>query len=83
MELSVRVVTRPLPGTMTRVLVIVVIVVTVLVILRAGYGPVTAIQLAFGAGLAGAQVARALLADAAPAQLPAGGPARERAEGPR
>jgi hypothetical protein len=62
MELSVRLVTQPLPGIWTRVLVVVIVVVAVLVLWRLGDGPLTAVQLVLGAGLAGAQVARALLA---------------------
>lgn len=61
MELSVRVVTRPLPGICAKVLIIVIVIVTALVLWPAGYGPATVIPLLLGAGLAGAQVARSLL----------------------
>lgn len=60
MELSIKLVTRPLPGIWARVLVLVVFIVIVLVIWRVGYGP-AAIPLVLSAGLAGAQVARVLL----------------------
>jgi hypothetical protein len=61
-ELSVRLVTRPRPGIRTKVLVLVIIIVTVLMVWSTGQEPVTAISLVLGAGLAGAQVARALIA---------------------
>jgi hypothetical protein len=66
-ELSVRLVTRPRPGLRTRVLVLIIVIVAVLVACAAGCGPVTAISLVLGAGLAGAQVARVLLTPGSPA----------------
>jgi hypothetical protein len=64
-ELSVRLVTRPWPGIRTKVLVLVIIIVTVLVVWATGQEPVMAISLVLGAGLAGARVARALMAGGA------------------
>jgi hypothetical protein len=72
MELSIKLVTQPLPGIWARVLVLVVFIVAVLVIWRIGYGP-AAIPLIFSVGLAGAQVARALLHGSTRSPLPAAG----------
>jgi hypothetical protein len=72
MELSVRLVTRPRPETGTRVLILIIVIIAVLAFQRTGYAPGTAIPLALSAGLAAAQVARALLDDKTPASLPAG-----------
>lgn len=67
-ELSVRLVTRPRPGTRTKVVVLVIIIVAVLVAWGMGREPVTAVSLVLGAGLAGAQVARALIPGRVPAR---------------
>ena len=72
MELSVKFVTRSRPGMWARTVVLVIVIVAVVVVWRAGYGPGTAIPLILGAGLAGAQVARALFARALPAACEAG-----------
>jgi hypothetical protein len=66
MQLTVRLVTRSRPGTWTRVIVLVIIIVAVLLSLGIGYGPATAITVIVGAGLSGAQVARALCAGNSP-----------------
>ena len=50
----------------TKVVVLVIIIVTVLLIWESGQGPVTAVSLVLGAGLAGTQVARALVAGSTP-----------------
>lgn len=57
MELSVTVVTRPLPGICAKVIIIIV---TVLVTWRTGYGPATVIPLLLGAGLTGTRIAHSL-----------------------
>jgi hypothetical protein len=72
MELSIRFVTRPLPGTVIKTVVVVIVIVAVVVVWRAGCGLDTAIPLILGAGLAGARVARALFAPALPAACEAG-----------
>jgi hypothetical protein len=64
MELSVKVVTRPLPGIWARVVILVIIIVAVVVVWRAGYSLADAVTAILGAGLASIQVARALLASA-------------------
>jgi hypothetical protein len=63
-------VTRPRPGIRTKILVLVIIIVTILVVWGTGQDPVTAISLALGAGLAGARVARALIASNGNAPTP-------------
>jgi hypothetical protein len=68
-ELSVRLVTRPRPGTRARVLVLVIVAV-LMVVWGSGYEPVTAISLILGAGFAGTQVARALIAGGAAVPSP-------------
>lgn len=73
MELSVRLVTMPRPEIRTRVLILVIVVVAVLAVWRTGQEPVTAISLILGSGLAGARVARALLAGGAPVLRPGNG----------
>jgi hypothetical protein len=71
-EVSVRLVTRPVPGIRPEVVILVIIViVAVLAAWSVGHEPVTAISLI--AGLAGVQVAPALLRRGA-AALPPGGP---------
>ena len=52
----------------TKVVVLVIIIVTVLLIWESGQGPVTAVSLVLGAGLAGTQVARALVAGSTPSR---------------
>jgi hypothetical protein len=52
----------------TKVVVLVIIIVAVLVAWGMGQEPVAAVSLVLGAGLAGAQVARALMAGGTPAQ---------------
>src|SRR5277367_2483779 len=58
MELSVKVVTRPLPGIYSKIFIVIIIIVTVLVAGCAGYGPATVAPLVLVTGLAGARVAR-------------------------
>ncbi len=57
MELSLRLVTRPVPGITPKVILIIIIIVTILAAWSAGQEPVTVISLIAGAGLAGAQAA--------------------------
>jgi len=60
MDFSVRVTMRPQPGIFPRGAVVVIFVFLVVgVAIRAGYGPPDVTMFALGAGLAGAQVARA------------------------
>ena len=68
MELCVRLVTRSRPGMRTKVVILVIVIVAVLLAWSLGHEPVTAISLVLGAGLAGAQVARALMAGGATAR---------------
>jgi hypothetical protein len=70
-ELSIKVVTRPRPGLRTRVIVLVIVIIAVFVVRGTGSEPATAISLVLGAGLAGAPVARALIAGggSAPARV--------------
>jgi hypothetical protein len=65
-ELSIRVGTRPQPGTWPRVIILVIVIVTVLVAVRLGYSLPGVITLVLGAGAAAAQVARALLSSRRP-----------------
>ena len=60
MDCSVRVTARPQEGTFPRVTVLVIFILIVVGgAIRAGYGPPDVITFALGAGMAGAQVARA------------------------
>ena len=68
--LCIRVGTRPQPGTWPRVVVLIIIIVTVFVSVRLGYSLPDVITLILGAGLAGAQVTRALLAPPEPGSEP-------------
>ncbi|HUY50651.1 MAG TPA: hypothetical protein VMV92_33920 [Streptosporangiaceae bacterium] len=60
MELCVDLVTRPRPGTGTRIVVLIILIVTVAVLSRAGYDLPGTITVVLGAGLTGAAVAPAL-----------------------
>jgi hypothetical protein len=78
MELNVRLVTRPWPDPRTKVLIIVILIVAVMVAWDTGCGPVAAILMTLGAGLADSRVGRELITGGAPAVPPgteAGSPA--------
>lgn len=62
MDLSIRVGTRPQPGTWPRVIILVIVIITVLVADRLGYTLPGVITLLLGTSGTAAQVARALLA---------------------
>lgn len=70
MELCIKLVTRPLPGTWARIVIFITVVIVVLAAWHTSHEPATVIPVILGTGLAGAQVARALLAGATPASLP-------------
>lgn len=60
MNCSVRVMTRPVPGTWPRVAVLVIILVLAATTVRAGYQPLDVIIFFLVTGLAGARVAQAM-----------------------
>jgi hypothetical protein len=69
-DLSIRLGTYPQPGTWPRVVILVIVVITVLAAVRLGYGLSGVVTLVLGAGLAAAQIARALLSSRRPGEAP-------------
>jgi len=64
MDLSVRLITRPIPGIWTRITILIIIVIALLAAWTAGYGAVTTVSVALGAGLLAGRVRPALTASA-------------------
>lgn len=71
MELSIRVVTRPVPGIKPRVVVYIIIVIVAALVAWAGQELVTVVSLIAGTGLAGGQLAPVLV-ERGPAVQPTG-----------
>ena len=69
MDLCVNLVTRPVPGMWTRVVVLIVVVIAVVVLWQAGYSLPDATTLVLGTGYTCARVARSLIPDASAPQV--------------
>lgn len=62
MDLSVRLITRPTSGIRTRIAILIIIVIALLIAWIAGYGAVTTVSIALGAGVLAGRARPALTA---------------------